>query len=79
MTIAITMPAISPLAKLDELLGAGSPVLAASTVVVECCVRTTSGGGAVDVTRAAVWSDHELLDMDTGWAEPGEVVPQYGQ
>lgn len=74
-TTPMTMPAISPFVRIGELFGA---VLLGWTVVVECSVRTTSEG-AVDVTRAAVWLDDELVDMNRGRAEPREVAPQYGQ
>jgi hypothetical protein len=53
-TSPMTMPAVSPFVRIGELLRAVLLDWAAWTVVVECCVRTTSEGDAVDVTRAAV-------------------------
>ena len=52
-TMPMTIPAISPPVGLDELLDPVSGVLAAPTVVVECCVTTVLAGGNVEVTRAA--------------------------
>jgi hypothetical protein len=63
-TTPMTMPAVSPFVRIGELFGAELLGWAEWTVVVECCVRTTTEG-AVDVTRAAVWSDDELVDMNS--------------
>lgn len=63
-TTPITTPAVSPFVRIGELFGAELLGWAEWTVVVECCVRTTTEG-AVDVTRAAVWSDDELVDMNS--------------
>jgi hypothetical protein len=66
LTIPITIPAISPPVRLDELFDLVLGVWAAPTVVVECCVRITREGGAVEVTRAAqgqIRSDKKFTSM----------------
>lgn len=63
-TTPMTMPAVSPFVRVGELFGVEFLVWVEWTVVVECCVRKTTEG-AVDVTRAAVWSDDELVDMNS--------------